>query len=67
MRTGVFTYEEPQVRRVSLAFVYSTSQETTPKTIEWYINFADHDLFRFYGGQLFAADEIQVILHLTFP
>jgi len=29
----------------------------------WYLNFAHSDLFRFYGGPLFAQDEMQVAEH----
>ncbi len=31
--------------------------------VEWYLNFADHDLFCAYGGPLFAQDEMQVAEH----
>jgi hypothetical protein len=31
--------------------------------IEWYLNFAHYDLFAFYGGRLFAQDEMQVAEH----
>jgi hypothetical protein len=31
--------------------------------VEWYLNFADHDLFYAYGGSLFAQDEMQVAEH----
>jgi hypothetical protein len=30
---------------------------------DWYLNFAHHDLFAFYGGALFAQDEMQVAEH----
>lgn len=30
---------------------------------EWYLNFAHHDVFAFYGGPLFAQDEMQVAEH----
>src|SRR5262249_26029594 len=32
-------------------------------TVEWYLNFADEDLFCGYRGPLFAQDEIQVGEH----
>jgi len=32
-------------------------------SVEWHINFADFNLFGFYGGSLFAQDEIQVAEH----
>jgi len=31
--------------------------------VEWYVNFADYALFGFYGGNLFAQDEMQVMEH----
>lgn len=36
---------------------------TDPTEIEWYLNFADPDLFAFYSGGLFAQDEMQVAEH----
>jgi hypothetical protein len=33
--------------------------------IEWHVNFADEHLFGFYGGSLFAQDEMQVGEHPT--
>jgi hypothetical protein len=40
--------------------------EPTPEessVVEWYLNFAHHDLFCAYGGSLFAQDEMQVAEH----
>ncbi len=31
--------------------------------VEWHLNFAHHDVFAFYGGGLFAQDEMQVTEH----
>ena len=31
------------------------------QTVEWYLNFANHDLFAYYGGPLLAQDELQVL------
>ena len=31
-------------------FGYEAAPETEPPTVSWYINFADHDLFKYYGG-----------------
>lgn len=31
--------------------------------VDWYVNFADTNLFGFYGGGLFAQDEMQVAEH----
>ncbi|MGI0485427.1 hypothetical protein ACN4EK_08330 [Pantanalinema rosaneae CENA516] len=42
-------------------FAYEPS--TDPTTIAWYLNFAHSDLFAFYGGGLFAQDEMQVAEH----
>jgi hypothetical protein len=33
------------------------------RSVEWYLNFAHHDLFCAYGGSAFAQDEIQVAEH----
>ena len=46
-RQDVFGYEPPK----------------DDASVEWYLNFADRDLFRFYGGHLFAQDEMQVAEH----
>lgn len=37
------------------------------RTIDWYLNFADQDLFAFYAGSLLAQDELQVLecVHLA--
>jgi len=32
-------------------------------TVEWHVNFADSSLFGFYGGALFAQDEMQAVEH----
>lgn len=40
--------------------------EPTPQNsnaVEWYLNFAHHEAFAFYGGPLFAQDEMQVAEH----
>jgi hypothetical protein len=31
------------------------------QTVEWYLNFANSDLFAYYGGHLLAQDELQVL------
>ena len=41
-------------------FTYNSS---SPGWVDWYLNFADYDLFCAYGGPLFAQDEIQVAEH----
>jgi len=50
MKQDVYTYDRP-----------SKEQEET--TVEWHVNFADSDLFGYYGDTLFAQDEIQVAEH----
>lgn len=40
-----------------------TSAHQNSKAVEWYLNFADTDLFFAYGGGLFAQDEMQVAEH----
>jgi hypothetical protein len=42
-------------------FEYEPSANSTQ--MEWYLNFAHHDLFCAYGGSLFAQDEMQVAEH----
>jgi hypothetical protein len=41
-------------------FDYKNVEESS---LEWHVNFADMNLFGFYGGSLFAQDEIQVAEH----
>lgn len=41
-------------------FSYPSSTEGR---IEWHVNFAHEDIFGFYGGPLFAQDEMQVAEH----
>lgn len=50
MREDVFGYEP-------------TPSGQTPPVVEWYVNFADINLFVAYGGPLFAQDEMQVAEH----
>ncbi|UJR08246.1 hypothetical protein I4U23_012519 [Adineta vaga] len=40
-------------------FNYSTCGDD--RTVEWYLNFANHDLFAYYSGPLLAQDELQVL------
>ncbi len=42
---------------------YFSYPNSTPDCIEWHLNFAHEDLFGFYGGPLFAQDEMQVAEH----
>lgn len=41
------------------AFTYDTCGNN--QTVEWYLNFANHDLFAYYSGPLLAQDELQVL------
>jgi len=34
-----------------------------PSVYSWHVNFADRELFGYYGGPLFAQDEMQVVEH----
>jgi hypothetical protein len=43
-------------------FGYEPTQSDS-RTVEWYLNFAHHDLFCAYGGALLAQDEMQVAEH----
>ncbi|MEM6257460.1 MAG: hypothetical protein AAGI37_04020 [Planctomycetota bacterium] len=52
--------EEPVVDCLPSVFGYEPPNEGT---IDWYLNFADPDLFGFYGGGLLAQDELQVAEH----
>ena len=45
---------------VEQRFGYNSS---TPKIRHWHPNFADKHLFGFYGGNLLAQDELQVLEH----
>ncbi|CAF1687805.1 unnamed protein product, partial [Adineta ricciae] len=40
-------------------FQYGTCGDD--RTVEWYLNFANHDLFAYYSGPLLAQDELQVL------
>ncbi|CAF0865650.1 unnamed protein product [Rotaria sp. Silwood1] len=40
-------------------FQYETCGDN--QTVEWYLNFANHDLFAYYSGPLLAQDELQVL------
>ena len=37
--------------------------DSTNERLEWHLNFAHQDLFGYYGGHLFAQDEMQVTEH----
>ena len=42
---------------------YTPSNFALSNTLEWHVNFADKRLFGYYGGPLFAQDEMQVAEH----
>jgi hypothetical protein len=41
------------------SFKYEPARDN--QTVEWYLNFANHDLFAYYSGPLLAQDELQVL------
>ena len=43
--------------------VFGYEPTTVHGLVEWYLNFAHHDLFCAYGGPLLAQDELQVAEH----
>jgi len=43
--------------------VFNYVPNKDPNTVEWYVNFADTNLFVAYGGSLFAQDEMQGAEH----
>ncbi|CAF0922063.1 unnamed protein product [Rotaria sp. Silwood1] len=43
------------------ADVFNYKSDSNSQTIEWYLNFANSDLFAYYGGPLLAQDELQVL------
>ncbi|CAG8704264.1 11165_t:CDS:2, partial [Dentiscutata erythropus] len=43
--------------------VFDYSPPDDDNTVVWYINFADINLFGYYGGSLFAQDEMQCLEH----
>lgn len=49
----------PQVTFHADVFQYQSDQNN--QTIEWHLNFANSDLFAYYGGSLLAQDELQVL------
>lgn len=44
-------------------YEYAVPQAQAPEMVEWYLNFADPDLFFAYGTSLLAQDELQVAEH----
>jgi len=49
----------PEVRFQADVFNYKSDGNN--QTVEWYLNFANSDLFAYYGGSLLAQDELQVL------
>lgn len=52
----------PQSTKINFqadVFLYEPSADK--HTVEWYLNFANHDLFAYYSGPLLAQDELQVL------
>lgn len=53
------TPESTRITFRSDVFQYNPPNDN--QTVEWYLNFANHDLFAFYSGPLLAQDELQVL------
>ncbi|APR82132.1 Hypothetical protein A7982_07481 [Minicystis rosea] len=53
----------PTVEMREDVFGYEPLPKSSPPTVEWYLNFADPQLFVAYGGSLLAQDELQVLEH----
>jgi hypothetical protein len=51
--------ESTKVKFQSDVFNYESCGDN--QTVEWYLNFANHDLFAYYSGPLLAQDELQVL------
>ena len=49
-----------QVTFLPDVFTYKHSTDSSP-SVEWHLNFANHDLFAYYHGPLLAQDELQVL------
>jgi len=43
------------------ADVFTYEPSADKNTVEWHLNFANHDLFAYYSGPLLAQDELQVL------
>jgi hypothetical protein len=56
--------ESDNSKHVKLDFqpdVFNYKPDGDSQTVEWYLNFANSDLFAYYGGSLLAQDELQVL------
>ena len=52
----------PQSTKITFrADVFQYEPTSDNHTVEWYLNFANHDLFAYYSGPLLAQDELQVL------
>ena len=51
------------ILKISSVAGFFTYDPTAMGVMAWHINFADPDLFAFYGGPLLAQDELQVAEH----
>jgi hypothetical protein len=54
-------FKEMKIEVRNDVFDYSSPEDDN--TVIWYINFADRNLFGYYGGNLFAQDESQCLEH----
>ncbi|GBB89541.1 hypothetical protein RclHR1_16260001 [Rhizophagus clarus] len=58
------TFKDGKVMEIEVrndVFDYSPPEDDN--TVNWYINFADRNVFGYYGGNLFAQDESQCLEH----
>ena len=53
--------QQPRIEAREDVFDYQSNGDNN--VVDWYLNFAHHDLFTAYGGPLFAQDEMQVAEH----
>ena len=56
--------ESEQTTQTTVTFqadVFNYQSDGNDQTVEWYLNFANNDLFAYYGGSLLAQDELQVL------
>ena len=59
---NILTFSDINIKSEKLYFNYKDCTSADNKSV-WYLNFADSNLFVFYGSNLFAQDEIQTLEH----
>ncbi|RIA83352.1 hypothetical protein C1645_880546 [Glomus cerebriforme] len=58
------SFEDEKEMRIEVKdYVFDYSPPDDDDTVIWYVNFADRNLFGYYGGNLFAQDESQCLEH----